>query len=67
MVESVITLLIYICVLVALAWLVIWVVTEILGLPIPPRVVQIIWVIVALVVILLVYRAVAPHLGLHLP
>lgn len=67
MVESVITLLIYVCVVVALAWLVIWVVTEILGIPIPPRIIQIIWVIVALVVILLIYRMVAPHLGLHLP
>ena len=63
MVETVITLLIYVCVLVALAWLVLWVVTSVLGVPIPPRVVQIVWVIVALVAVLLIYRAAAPHLG----
>lgn len=67
MVESVITLLIYICIVVALAWVVIWVATVILELPIPPKVVQIVWVIVALVVLLLIYRMAAPHLNLHLP
>lgn len=67
MVESIISLLIYLCILVGVAWLVLWVVQDVLGLPIPPRLVQVVWAIIALVIILLLYKAIAPHLGLHLP
>lgn len=60
MVESVITLLIYICVIVAVCWLVIWVLGQI-GVPLPARVIKIFWVIVALLIILLVWRALSGH------
>lgn len=55
MVESVILLLIQICIVVGVCWLVIWVLGQ-LGVPLPPRVVQIFWVIVVLVVLLLLWR-----------
>lgn len=64
MFESVILLLIQICFVVALVYIVIWVL-GLLGVPLPPKVVQIIWVIAALVIILLLYRMVGPvlHIG----
>ncbi len=62
MVESVIWLLIYICLLVGVAWLVLWVLGQI-GVPLPPRVVQIFWVIVVLLVILLLWRMLSPVMG----
>ena len=65
MVESVITLLIYLAVLALVVWLILWVVESVIGISLPPKVVQIIWVIVVLVALLLIYRALAPHL--HLP
>jgi hypothetical protein len=54
-VESVILLLIQICVVVGLCYLVIWVLGK-LGLELPPRVVSIFWVIVVLIIILLLWR-----------
>jgi hypothetical protein len=65
MVESVILLLVYLCLLALCVWLVLWVLESIIGIALPPKVVQILWVIVALVAILLIYRSLAPHL--HLP
>lgn len=62
MFETVIMLLIQICLVAVLAYIVIWVM-GILGVTIPPRVIQILWVIVALIVILLLYRALWPVLG----
>lgn len=52
MLASVISLLIYICIVALVVYLVIWVVRDIAGLPIPERVIQILWVIFALIVIL---------------
>jgi len=52
MLTSVITFLIYICLLAIVIYLVIWVLRDIVGLPIPERVIQILWVIVALIAIL---------------
>ena len=52
MLASVITFLIYICLLAIVIYLVIWVLRDIIGLPIPEKVVQILWVIVALIAIL---------------
>jgi hypothetical protein len=52
MITSVITFLIYVCVLALVIYLIIWVLRDVLGLPIPERVIQILWVIVALIVIL---------------
>lgn len=52
MLASVITFLIYICLLAIVIYLVIWVLRDIVGLPIPEKVIQLLWVIVALVAIL---------------
>lgn len=62
MFETVIALLIQICFLAILAYLVIWVL-GILGVSLPPRVVQIFWVVVVLIVVLLLYRAMGSSIG----
>ena len=64
MVESVIMLLIYICLVVGVCWLVIWVLGQ-LGIALPAQVVKIFWVIVVLIVILLLYKMLAPALHLR--
>lgn len=51
MIASVITFLIYICVFALVVYLILWVLRDVVGLPIPEKVVQILWVIVALVCI----------------
>ena len=61
MFESVIILLIQICLVVALCYIVIWVL-GIIGVSLPDKVVQIFWVIVALIIILLLYRALSPFI-----
>jgi len=61
MFEGIILLLIQICFVAILAYIVIWVL-GVLGVELPPRVVQIFWVIVVLIVILLLYRAFGPAL-----
>ena len=62
MFESIIMLLIQICLVVALCYIVIWVL-GIIGVELPPKVVQIFWVIVVLIVILLLYRMIGPSLS----
>jgi len=57
MLASVITLLIYICVVALVFYLVIWVLRDVVGLPIPAKVIQILWVIFALIVILWIVQA----------
>jgi hypothetical protein len=52
MIESVIYFLIAVCVLALVIYLVLYVLRDVLGLPIPAKVIQILWVIVALLVIL---------------
>ncbi len=64
MVENVIMLLIYICLVVGVCWLVIWVLGQ-LGIALPAQVVKIFWVIVVLIVILLLYKMLAPALHLR--
>ena len=69
MLASVITFLIYICLLAIVIYLVIWVLRDIVGLPIPERVIQILWVIVALIAVLWLVQMVlggggVPHLKL---
>ena len=66
MLASIITLLIYVCILALIIYLVIWVLRDVLGVPIPERVVQILWVIVALVVLLWLVNALAGG-GVRLP
>ncbi len=62
MFESIIMLLIYLCLFALVVYLVLWVLGEV-GITIPPRVMQLFWVIVVLVAILLVFKMIAPHLG----
>lgn len=67
MIESVIYLLISICVLALVIYLVIYVLRDVLGVPIPAKVIQILWVIVALLVILWLVQLVLGGGGFHLP
>ena len=67
MLASVITFLIYVCVLALVIYLIIWVLRDVLGLPIPEKVVQILWVIVALIVILWLVQMVLGGGGLRIP
>jgi len=63
MVESILVLLIYIALVVGLVWLVLWVLEQ-LGVAAPPPVVKVAWVIAVLVIVLLLYRTLAPVLRL---
>lgn len=63
MLESVITFLIYICVVALVIYLVIWVLRDVIGLPLPPKVIQILWVIFALIVLLFLVRLLLPGLS----
>lgn len=65
MVESVIHLLIALCVLAGLVYLAIWV-FDLLGINLPPRVIQIVWAVVVLIAILLLWRAFGSSLNLRL-
>lgn len=65
MIESVIMMLIWLCVLAIAIYLVIWVLEQ-LGISIPPQVMKIIWVIVVLVVVLMLVKNVLPSLGVRL-
>jgi hypothetical protein len=68
MLASVITFLIYVCVLALVIYLILWVLRDVLGLPIPEKVIQILWVIVALIVILwLVQMVLGGGGGLRIP
>lgn len=61
MFESIIMLLIQICFVVAIAYIALWVLGS-LGIALPPKLVQIFWVVVVLIVVLLLYRMLAPSL-----
>ena len=65
MIASIITLLIYIVLLAIVVYLVIWVL-GIIGVPIPEKVIQLLWVVVALIAILMLANMVIGG-GLHLP
>ncbi len=67
MLASVITFLIYICILALIVYLVIWVLRDVVGLPIPEKVIQILWVIVALICILWLVQMVLGGGGFRLP
>lgn len=64
MIETLIGLLIQVCLVALVIYVILWVLSAV-GIQLPARVVQIIWIIVALVVILWLVRAL-PGLGLHL-
>lgn len=63
MLEAVIYALIYICVLALVIYLVIWVLQTVAGVGLPPKVIQIIWIIFALVCLLILVRLLLPHMG----
>jgi hypothetical protein len=63
MLESVIMFLITVCVIAIVVYLVIWVLRDVLGLPLPAKVIQILWVIFALIVILFLVRLILPLAG----
>jgi len=65
MIENIILLLIYICLLAVAVYLIIWVL-GIVGVNLPPKVVQILWVIVALIALLLIVRVILGAGGLKL-
>ena len=64
MFESIIMMLIWLCLFAIVVYIVLYVL-GVIGITIPPRVVQLFWVIVALVVLLFVFRTFAP--SLHFP
>jgi hypothetical protein len=63
MIEAIIYALITICLLALVIYLVIWVLTTVIGVPIPAKVIQILWVIFALVCILILVRLLLPYGG----
>lgn len=63
MLESVITFLIYICIVAIVIYLIIWVLRDVLGLPLPEKVIQILWVIFALIAVLFLVRLILPLTG----
>lgn len=69
MLASVVTFLIYVCILALVIYLIIWVLQDVIGLPIPAKVIQILWVIVALIVILWLVEMVmgAGGASMHFP
>ena len=64
MLEAIIGVLIYICIIALVVYLVIWVLQSI-GVPLPANVIRIVWVIVALIAILLVVENILPLV--HVP
>lgn len=60
MLESVIMFLIWACVVALVIYLVIWVLRDVIGLPMPPKVIQILWVIFALIVLLMLAQTFLP-------
>jgi cytochrome c biogenesis factor len=67
MLEAVISLLIWVCVIALVIYLVIWVLQTVVGLPLPAKVIQILWVIFALIVILMLARLLLGGGGISLP
>jgi hypothetical protein len=66
MIEAIIYALIYICLLALVIYLILWVLGTVAGVALPPKVIQIIWVIFALVCILILVRLLLPHAGIRL-
>lgn len=68
MLASVIYFLISLCLLAIVFYVVIWILRDVIGLPIPEKVIQLLWVIVALIAILwLVQLVTGGSGGFHLP
>lgn len=60
MIEAVIYSLIYICLLALVIFLVLWVLQTVANVALPPKVIQIIWIIFALVCVLILVRLLLP-------
>src|SRR5262245_24386947 len=63
MIESIISALIYIVLIAVAVYLVFWVLEAIAGVGVPPKVQQLIWVVVVLIAILLLVRILLPRLA----
>lgn len=63
MLESIIMFLIYVCVVAIVIYLVIWVLRDVIGLTLPAKVIQILWVIFALICVLFLVRLLLPLAG----
>lgn len=63
MLASVIMFLIWCCVAALVIYLVLYVLVDVIGIPVPAKVIQILWVIFALVVILFLVQTVVPGLS----
>jgi hypothetical protein len=61
MIEAVIYALIYLALLILCVYLILWVLEQ-LGIALPPQVVKILWIIIALVAILIIVQTVVPSL-----
>jgi hypothetical protein len=66
MIEAVIMALIYICLLALAIFLILWVLQSVVEIALPPKVVQIIWVIFVLVCVLILVQIVLPRAGFRL-
>jgi hypothetical protein len=66
MVEAVIKFLVTICLIALCVFLVLWVLAA-LGVALPPMVVKIIWIIVALIAVLFLVRMLRPYFGRYIP
>lgn len=62
MLETVISFLITLCIFAIVVYIVLWVLGAI-GIAVPPKIVQLFWVIVLLVAILMLAKMIGPHLG----
>lgn len=63
MLEAVIGFLIWACIFALVVYLVVWVLRDVIGVPMPEKVIQILWVIFALVCILFLVKLVLPMSG----
>jgi hypothetical protein len=63
MIEAIITTLIYVCLLAAAIYIILWVISSVAGIQLPPKVVQIIWIVFVLICLLLIVRLLLPHMG----
>jgi hypothetical protein len=66
MVEAVIRFLVTVCLIALCVFLVLWVFASV-GIVLPPVVVKIIWIIVALVAVLFLIRLLRPYWGNYIP
>lgn len=66
MLSSIVMFLISLCLLAIVVYVILWVL-EIIGIPIPAKVIQLLWVIVALIALLWLVQLVTGSGGFHFP